>query len=224
MRRLWICPLTLRMASAFLFAAAAACSLAQSGTQTDSQSQAPVSAAPQLSSDSPVAVPAAPPVAAPAASALMPSVPSPMKARRGSWQDVENLPPGTQISVNPLHGMRFRCVFESANDHELICEPPQPPYLCMSCALLTGVVRPVSYGPIHFDPKFVRDVHIEHPGGNTAIGVAIGAGLGIVLGTQGVHGADRRPSQVVFGLLLGTAGGFIGRHVPIIRGTVVYER
>lgn len=193
----------LLVACGFLFAAAVVNCHAQSEAQ--SEPQVPASAAPHVSvSTSPL---------------TQVIQQAPIVARRGGWHDVEDLPSGTHISVQTLHGRRFGCVFESATDSELVCEPLRRTTACFACVLLP----PIIYGPIYTDFRYVRDVHIEHPGSNMAIGLAAGVGAGLLWGSRDTD-ATRPASMLVGGALLGTVGGFIGRHTPIIRGTVIYER
>jgi uncharacterized protein YcfJ len=132
-------------------------------------------------------------------------------AQAGDWRAVENLAPGTRISVN----LRFHmlCDFRRATDARLVCEP---------------VRRPILIGPreITFDRKAIREVHLEYSDdANTAIGAAagarVGAGLGAALGNSSLRSGGGA-------LLLGGAGaiigGFAGQNFPIVHGKVIYKR
>jgi len=145
-------------------------------------------------------------------------------AQKGSWDAVEKLSPGTPISVLPERGHRFRCDFREATDDHLACEVVRHLAPCLVCQLAPRLSREDLTQSVVFDRRAVRQVHQEHPSANAALGVAIGGGIGVGLGSLGGDKVYRPVGQVFFGGLLAVIGAAIGKGAPIIRGTAIFER
>ncbi len=135
----------------------------------------------------------------------------------GSWQAVEDLDPGTRISVKEHRGFpAFPCNFERADDQVLVC----------------STVHPVPFGPRRFTFKrgSVRRVRLEYSDAfNARVGGAIGFGAGATIGAVACRGPDcRNGARVPTALILGGIGylpGLLfGQMFPILHGQVVYSR
>ncbi len=132
------------------------------------------------------------------------------QAQTGDWQAVQNLKPGTLISVKVRH--RFLCSLEHATENELVCEVPEhrlsrlPPRITIP----RGEVREV------------RLAHNQAKDG--AIGAGIGAGVGAAVGAN--TGTGSRGAGASIGALGGAAiGAVVGTTVPIFRrGRIIYKR
>jgi len=133
------------------------------------------------------------------------------QAQAGDWRAVQQLAPGSRISVK----IRFHvlCDFEGATDAVLVCEP---------------VRRPTLMGPgeFRFDRKRVREVRLEHSDdANTAVGAAVGAGVGATVGASlSPRSLTSGGSALLLGGIGGIAGGFFGRDFPILHGKIIYKR
>jgi len=130
----------------------------------------------------------------------------------GDWQTVKNLAPGTRISLKS--NVRLLCVFESATDDVLICEP----------ALIgTSITNPV---PLHYQRAKVREVRLEFSDSeNAALGAVVGGGIGATLGAIGGGQTPTRGGAALLGGALGALiGGIAARNFPIRHSTVIYRR
>jgi len=141
-------------------------------------------------------------------------LPTPTQARKpgGDWQIVKNLAPGTRISVKSK--FRDLCVFESATDTTLVCEP----------ALLgTAITNPI---PLRFKRTKVREVRLEFSDSeNGVLGAIVGGGVGAVLGAiGGGQTYSRGGSALLVGGLGALVGGVVARNFPIRHGAVIYRR
>jgi hypothetical protein len=76
------------------------------------------------------------------------------QAQNGDWQAVENLKPGTRLTVKARHNIL--CIFQSATDDELVCKP----------------LRFLHLGPgeSRFDRQSVREIRLEPNLGQTHVG------------------------------------------------------
>jgi hypothetical protein len=130
----------------------------------------------------------------------------------GDWQIVKNLAPGTRISVKSK--FRDLCVFESATDNTLVCEP----------ALLgTAITNPI---PFRFKRTRVREVRLEFSDSeNGVLGAIVGGGIGAILGAiGGGQTYSRGGSALVIGGLGALVGSVVARNFPIRHGAVIYRR
>ncbi len=81
------------------------------------------------------------------------------QAQTGDWQAVENVRPGSRISVRAKY--RVRCIFQRATQDELVCERIQ-----------SGLIR-ISLSEITFDRWSVREGRLEP---SDEANAAVGAG------------------------------------------------
>jgi hypothetical protein len=135
------------------------------------------------------------------------------RAQKGDWKAVENLAPGTRISVKTA--VRLICFFESATDDELVCSMHPP-----------GPGLGISYER-RYDRSRIRDVRLEYSeAADIAIGATVGGGAGAIVGA--VAGGNGTVTRGGGALLLGgigaLVGGAFGRDFPIAHGKVVYKR
>jgi hypothetical protein len=111
------------------------------------------------------------------------------QGRAGNWRAVENLAPGSRLSVK----IRFHmlCDFRRATEAALVCEPTQ-------CGPFFGPHE------IAFNRKYIREVRWEHSDdANTAVGTTVGAAVGASVGNSSLNGGGGA-------LLFGGAGAIIG--------------
>ncbi len=132
---------------------------------------------------------------------------------QNDWQVVKTIPAGSPIKVyadKPL-----RCNLQFANDEGLGCKLAAESF---PLTLMNPFVYPRSQ---------VREIHLEHPHKNAAIGMAIGATLGAVAFTRNTstpYTRDRVTAGVIGGIGGGALGWWFGRLIPFVRGTVIYKR
>lgn len=131
------------------------------------------------------------------------------QAQTGAWRAVENLAPGTRISVK----IRFH----------MLCDVTRVTDAALMCELLHQRIRP---GEMTFNRKLIREVRLEHSDpANTAIGAALGGGVGVTVGASlGNRSLDRPAAALVLGTVGGLLGGAFGRDFPIFHGKVIYKR
>ena len=132
------------------------------------------------------------------------------QAQTGSWQAVEELPPGAPISVQVR--LRLQCNFRYATEDELVCDFREHPRL--------GI------GPMVFRRKTVRQVRMERAEASMLAGAAIGAGVGAAAGASvnpQRSGYTRGGSAFLLGGIGGIIGGFVGKDFPFLHGKVVYQ-
>jgi hypothetical protein len=140
------------------------------------------------------------------------------RAQSRDWKVVEQLAPGTPISVKyGRFWIHNRCVFESATDETLVCE-----------RTLYGYSRLFIPPVAAYRQKLVREVRLEHSdASNITFGAVIGGAVGGALGAAG-SGDTHAQVRVGLGLLVGVGGaaigGLIGRDFPILHGRVIYRR
>ena len=140
-------------------------------------------------------------------------------AQTGNWQAVQDLQPGTRISVRANHSFgRNPCFFLSANDEQLVCER----VLHSRRRMIISPIPPEAV----YQRSRVREVRLEHSeAANTMAGAGIGAGVGAALGASVNNGTvTRGGGALLLGGLGALVGGSFGREFPIIHGKVVYRR
>jgi hypothetical protein len=134
------------------------------------------------------------------------------RAQTGDWQAVENLRPGTRISVKARH--RIRCIFQRASQDELACERPDRLYRTLSSEIV-------------FDRQSVREVRLERSDeANGAVGAAIGAGAGAGAAAGASNGngtSTREGGAVLLGGIGAIAGWFIGAQFHVLHGKCIYR-
>jgi len=131
------------------------------------------------------------------------------KSPVGDWQAVrQDIPTGWQIIV--VTSMTFPCVYESANDQELVCKRLDR--------------ANVNEAEIHIHRERIREIRVEkRQGANMLAGGAAGAGLGSILGALLIP-SGRGTSAYALGLGGASIGARRGRDVHILRGKVIYRR
>lgn len=131
------------------------------------------------------------------------------KSPVGDWQAVQqDIPTGWQMIV--VTSMTFPCVYESANDRELVCKRLDR--------------ANASDAEIHIRRERIREIRVEkRQGANMLAGGAAGAGLGSVLGALLIPGA-RGTSAYALGLGGASIAARRGRDTHILRGKVIYRR
>lgn len=133
------------------------------------------------------------------------------QAQTGDWQAVQDIPPGSEISVKTQSGSA-RCVFENATDTELRCE------------------RRLGKSPrsVTFDRQGIRRVRLERPGANAALGPVIGTGIGGAVGVAVTKDSKDAETRVYAPLLLGILGGVVSgiimKKFSPVHGKVVYRQ
>jgi uncharacterized protein YcfJ len=135
-------------------------------------------------------------------------------AQAGDWQAVKHLQPGTRISVQGASPFHLLCVFEHADDEQLVCE------------LIRRGPRGASI-PLErvYARKRIREVRLEHSdAANMTTGAAIGGGIGAALGASAGNGNTRVGGALLLGTGGALIGGFFGRDFPVAHGKVVYRR
>lgn len=140
------------------------------------------------------------------------------RAQSRNWNVVEQLAPGTPISVKyGRFWLHNRCVFERATEEVLVCER-------VSYGMSRLFIPPVA----EYRRKLVREIRLEHSdASNIAFGAALGGAVGGALGAAG-SGDTHTRARVGTGILVGMGGaalgGFIGRDFPIRHGKVIYRQ
>jgi hypothetical protein len=131
------------------------------------------------------------------------------QAQTGDWRAVENLAPGTRISVK----IRFH----------MLCDVTRVTDAALMCELVHQRIR---RGEMTFNRKLVREVRLEHSDqANTAIGASLGGGVGMTVGASLVNPSlDRAAGALVLGTVGALVGGVFGRDFPIFHGKVIYKR
>jgi hypothetical protein len=131
------------------------------------------------------------------------------QAQTGDWRAVENLAPGTRISVK----IRFH----------MLCNVTRVTDAALMCDLVHQRIRP---GEMTFNRKLIREVRLEHSDqANTAIGASLGGGVCVTVGASlGNRSLDRPGGALVLGTVGALVGGAFGRDFPIFHGKVIYKR
>ena len=133
------------------------------------------------------------------------------QAQTGDWQAVENLKPGTRISVKARH--RVRCIFQGATLDELTCKRSDRLFRTLSSEIV-------------FDRQSVREVRLERSDeANAAVGAAIGAGAGAAAGASNGNGTlTRGGGALLLGGIGAIVGWFFGADFHILHGKTIYKR
>ena len=131
------------------------------------------------------------------------------KSAVGDWEAVQqDVPTGWPIIV--VTSMTFPCIYESANDQELVCKR------------LDRVSS--KNAEIHIRRERVHEIRVEkRQGANMLAGGAAGAGLGSALGALLIPGG-RVPAAYALGLGGASLGARHGGETHILRGKVIYLR
>ena len=128
----------------------------------------------------------------------------------GDWQTVkQDIPRGWQITV--VTAFAFPCIFEQANDNELVCEQIHHRWGSEN-------------NDIHVQRDRIHEIRVEQRDGtNMLAGAAGGSIAGALLGTVLIAGA-RGPGALVLGMGGAGMGAHTGRGLHILHGKVVYRR
>jgi len=131
-------------------------------------------------------------------------------AQKGDWQAVENLKPGTVVSVKTRH--RYPCTVDRVTSDALFCERSRP--------FLVPIRVPSS-----FSRAEIREVRLEHNQSKDAwIGAGVGAAAGASLGAASNH-VSRFGGGLFGGLGGGMVGALVGATIPIVHHKqVIYKR
>jgi len=125
------------------------------------------------------------------------------QAQTGDWRAVQDIPPGSLISVKTQFGTT-RCAFQIAGDAELYCD--------------SGT----------FHRQSIRRIRLEHLNASAVLGAAIGTGIGIGVGvatTRVSRDAETRVyGPAALGILGGIVLGVILHRIPMVHGKAVYQR
>jgi hypothetical protein len=128
----------------------------------------------------------------------------------GDWQTVqEDIPRGWQITV--VTAFAFPCIFEQANDKELVCEQLHHRWGSEN-------------NDIHVLRNRIREIRVEkREGANMFAGAIAGGGAGAVLGVVLVAHA-MGPAALLLGMGGAGMGANTGRGLHILHGKVIYRR
>jgi hypothetical protein len=123
-------------------------------------------------------------------------------SQTADWQVVQDLPPGSYISVK-TESHRFKCAFEHASDAELFCEGQR------------------------VDRERIREIRLEHRIASRVLGAVVGTAIGIGAGAALTAQSDD-PETRLFIPYLAVGGGILfailmGRISPL-HGKVLYRR
>lgn len=132
------------------------------------------------------------------------------QAQLGNWRVVQNLEPGTRITVKARKS--YRCSFEYATQDELVCEGRRA----------FAIRRP---SPFIIPRAEIREIRVQpNQAKHGRIGAGIGAGVGAVAGAS--QARSYRGTHAFFGALGGALfGSVVGMAVPIFRrGKIIYKR
>lgn len=131
------------------------------------------------------------------------------KSPVGDWQSVEDVPTGWQITV--VTTFTFPCIFERANDNELMC----------------GQLDRRGYASdsqeIHVRRDRIREIRVEkRNGANSLAAAALGGGAGAGFGAVAVAGA-RGPAAYLLGTMGAMTAARKGNDTHLLRGKVIYR-
>lgn len=132
------------------------------------------------------------------------------QAQTGDWQVVQNLQPGTRLTVKGRK--TYLCSVEYATEDELVCEGRRP----------FAMRRPPSAAIPRAE---IHEIRLEpSQSKHGCIGAVIGAGVGAAVGASKNKGV-RRAGALVGAPAGALVGGMVGLAVPIFRrGKVIYKR
>ena len=149
-----------------------------------------------------------------------------LHAQTGDWNAVENLAPGTSMSVKGRGHFHLMCTFVQANDDRLVCARPAHYQPILTRRFPFPVPTPIQ-GPYYFfDRRQIRDVRLEHSRANNAlIGAAVVGGAFAAVGANSDSGTlTRGGGAILCGLIGGLIGGVFGRDFPLFHRKVIYRR
>jgi hypothetical protein len=128
----------------------------------------------------------------------------------GDWQTVQNdIPRGWQITV--VTAFAFPCIFEQANDKELVCEQLHHRWGSEN-------------NDIHVLRDRIREIRVEkREGANMFAGAVGGGAAGALLGAVLVAHA-MGPAALLLGMGGAGMGADSGRGLHILHGKVIYRR
>jgi hypothetical protein len=128
----------------------------------------------------------------------------------GDWQTVQNdIPRGWQITV--VTAFTFPCIFEQANDKELVCEQLHHRWGSEN-------------NDIHVLRDRIREIRVEKREGANMLAGGIGGGVaGALLGAVLVAHA-MGPAALLLGVGGAGMGANTGRGLHILSGKVIYRR
>jgi hypothetical protein len=128
----------------------------------------------------------------------------------GDWQTVQNdIPRGWQITV--VTAFTFPCIFEQANDKELVCEQLHHRWGSEN-------------NDIHVLRDRIREIRVEKREGANMFAGGIGGGVaGALLGAVLVAHA-MGPAALLLGMGGVGMGANTGRGLHILHGKVIYRR
>lgn len=133
------------------------------------------------------------------------------QAQTGEWQAVQNLRPGTLLSIKASH--RVKCIFQGATQNELTCQR------------FYREIR-VPSAQIVLDRQSIREVRLERSDeANGTVAAMIGAGAGAAAGASTGNGTSSREGRsLLIGGIGAIAGWFFGRDFHILQGKIIYKK
>lgn len=138
-----------------------------------------------------------------------------LKAQSRDWAAVKQIAPETMITVKADGRHSVMCLFQRANETELICEPRMRAYYA------------VEFPDYRFGRRHVREVRLERSNEeNAAVGGLVGAGVGAAAGALGKGNGTvtRGGAALMMGGIGALLGGTFGHTFHVLRGEVIYRR
>lgn len=136
------------------------------------------------------------------------------QAALNDWQQVRNLPPETDVTVQTKAGERYHGRLLSVAVDSLTLDSDERGH--------PGRIRVRR----DLSKDTVREVRLLLRGASTlagaGIGAAVGAGIGLAIDLSARSNEDGKLATAVFTLLGGALGAGIGRHMTIIKGKTIY--
>ena len=130
------------------------------------------------------------------------------------WQQVRNLSPETDVTVQTKSGEGFNGRLLSVAADSLTLDSDERGH--------PGRIRVRR----DLSKDTVREVRLLHRGASTlagaGIGAALGAGIGLAIDLSARSNEDGKLATAVFTLLGGALGAGIGRRLPIVKGKTIY--
>jgi hypothetical protein len=127
----------------------------------------------------------------------------------GSWQAVEAMPPGWQITV--VAGHKFPCIFVRATEDDLICGRLQRGWMMRD------------FPEIHFRRDQIREVRVDRgDDANILAGAAIGGGAGAAFGAIAAE-SSKGAAAFIFGTIGTALGARLCQNIHVLRGKVIYR-
>lgn len=122
-------------------------------------------------------------------------------AQTGTWADVQNIRPGSYISIKTEH-YNVRCEFHHASDTDLWCKDQ------------------------FYVRRSIHEIRLERRVASAFVGALGGAGIGAGAGLGLAKGDPE--ARVYYPLYFGIGAAILGARVmgsmPIIHGKVIYRR